>query len=174
MAGGPIDTPDEHPFVASARATPESAPAVNVRVTGLFANSDDPEKQRVYLSSALDYYADFRAEDVVHYEPIAAERSPIPGYDATRVTLKRGSPIAFTYMRTQSLIADDQFDIDVRLGPGGSEPGSQPPGALGSTGGATQRGGCDTGPTGRPCATYECAVPDRTMGHTATCHTVCV
>ena len=135
--------PAEHPLVIKYREEIDRCgPKPTVTVTGLFANSDDDEKKRVYLSPQFDYYADFLVSDVLYYEAVPPDYSPISGYAVTRFTLKRGSQITFTYVRTQSLIADDQFDIDIHLDEGGR--GRIPPGAGGP-------------------------VPDRTMSPTATC-----
>jgi hypothetical protein len=135
--------PAEHPLVIKYREEIDRCgPKPTVTVTGLFANSDDDEKKRVYLSPQFDYYADFLVSDVLYYETVPPDYSPISGYAVTRFTLKRGSQITFTYVRTQSLIADDQFDIDIRVE---GAPGSIPPGAHG-------------------------VLDDRTMNPTATCH----
>lgn len=78
-------------------------------------------RRRVYLTRDLASYAEFNASDFVDYEDVPAQSSPIPGVDATRVTLKRGAPIDFVYSHRTSVAAHNQTDIDVRCGlaPGG-------------------------------------------------------
>jgi hypothetical protein len=115
---GPPAEPPEHPLVASAQRASQTPVAATVALTGLFGRADEPEKRRVYLSAQLNQYAEFRAEDVVRYDDVSAADSPIAGHAATRVTLKRGSPVAFTHNWTESLNADDQFDLDVRVATG--------------------------------------------------------
>jgi hypothetical protein len=153
--------PPEHPLVASLRANPQTPPAPTVTVTGLFGASDDPAKGRVYLSSQLDHYAEFHSDDVVHYETIPAAQSPIPGYDTTRVTVKRGSSV--TYAR--SVTADDQFDLDVRLGTGmasASSPAAEAAKPRNTY--LTQCGTCDTCQTCQTCLTCLADCGGRTMG----------
>jgi hypothetical protein len=149
--------PPEHPLVGSLRKDPARPATPTVAVTGLFGRSDDPEKRRVYFSRELAYYAEFRVEDVVLYESVPVEESPIPDYEATRVTLHRGSRIDFTYARTDSLVAEDQFDLDIRLGLQD----------LTSTGGGT----CDTCATSTTCQTCTGQCRPRTMG---TQHSTCM
>jgi hypothetical protein len=120
---GPAEPP-EHPLVASLRDDPAGAATPTVTVTGLFGRSDDPAKRRVYFSAQLDHYAEFLAEDVIRYESVSAGQSPVPGHEATRVTLTQGSRVDFTYARTESVIADDQFDLDIRIGEGTCAPTS--------------------------------------------------
>jgi len=74
------------PFVRdrSAAGTP---PGRSVTLSGLFGDSDRPGCKRLYLTSRLDYFAEFRTEDVVAVEDIPPERPPFVGLDATRVSL---------------------------------------------------------------------------------------
>jgi hypothetical protein len=117
QSGPPLE-PEEHELVAAARRTLAPIPST-VTLTGLFGKSEDAEKRRVYFSPQLNRYAEFSASDVVRYDPVPAAQSPVPGYDATRVTLKRGSPIELTQTSNESVTADDQFDLDFRVGTAG-------------------------------------------------------
>ena len=58
-------------------------------------------------------------------EPVPAERSPIAGLDATRVSLSRDATIH--YVQSRSPRALDDFDLDVRLGGGGRAARPIPP-----------------------------------------------
>ena len=65
----------------------------------------------------LDYFAEFRVDDLLGTEPIPADQPPLVGLEATRVILRRDAAIDFT--RTRQAQAVDEFDLDVRLGGGG-------------------------------------------------------
>jgi hypothetical protein len=110
--------PPEHPLVASAQRATQTPVATTVTLTGLFGRAEDPDKRRVYFSAQLNQFAEFRASDVVGYDDVSAAESPVPGQAATRVTLKRGSPVQFTHTQTESLSADEQFDLDARIDTG--------------------------------------------------------
>lgn len=109
------EEPSQDPYVARLRPDP-SQPAQRVIVlSGLRGDSDRDGYRRLYLTRDLDYYAEFRAEDVVHTEPIPADQPPFMGLDATSVSIRRGATIEYTWARTARPL--DEFDLDIRLGP---------------------------------------------------------
>jgi hypothetical protein len=81
---------------------------------GFLGDSDRPGFRRLYFTRDLDYYAEFRADDVVDIEAIPAEQPPFPGDEATRLTLRRDATVEYTRVRTGRPL--DEFDLDVRLG----------------------------------------------------------
>jgi hypothetical protein len=81
---------------------------------GLWGNSDRPGFRRLYFSSSLESYAEFRVEDVIEVVDIPPEQSPFIGERATRVTLRRDAPLDITHSRPAGAI--DPFDLDIRFG----------------------------------------------------------
>jgi hypothetical protein len=111
-SGGPEEL-RQHPFVGRLRPEP-SQPPERVRVLeGLLGNSDREGYKRLYFTRELDYYAEFRIEDVVYSEPIPPDHPPLVGLDGTRVGIRWDAPIEFTRVRTPRPV--DEFDLDVRL-----------------------------------------------------------
>ncbi len=108
-----IDRPQD-PIVASLRPDPAQPPEPVLRMSGFLGDSDRPGFRRLYFTRDIDYYAEFRVEDVVHMAAIPAKAPPFLGDEATRVTLRRGATIEYTRTRTGRSL--DQFDLDVRLG----------------------------------------------------------
>jgi hypothetical protein len=114
----------QHPLVDRLKPDP-SQPAKRVIVlTGLPGNSDRPGYQRLYLTTKLDYYAEFLTSDMVHAEAVAADRSPFPGHEATRVSIGRDSTIHYIWARSPQPV--DEFDLDIRLGTVSAAPGILP------------------------------------------------
>jgi hypothetical protein len=107
--------PPDHALVQAHAAGGASDPAATVTLTGLFKNVGGT-RHRVYLTRDLASYAEYNAADYVGSEDVSAENSPIPGVDATRVTLKRGAQVAFVHSERTSVTADNQSDLDVRTG----------------------------------------------------------
>jgi hypothetical protein len=110
----PGDERPQDPFVDKLRPDPSQPPQPAITLSGLIGDSDRAGCRRLYFTRELDYYAEFRNEDVVDTSPIPPEQAPLPGLEATRVTLKRDATIDYT--RTRTAAAADEFDIDVRFG----------------------------------------------------------
>jgi hypothetical protein len=152
--------------------------------------------RRLYFTTDLDVYAEFRTEDVVSIAGIPADQAPFLGEQATRVELRRDAAIDFT--RTHQSRPIDEFDLDVRLaagpGPGGGPITWGEPGCYETNGFGCQETGtiitftCDTqcGPTcgltcghtcQQTCVTcggQTCVTCGRTCGPTCvTCAPVC-
>jgi hypothetical protein len=112
--GGPEDELSQDPFVERLRPDP-SEPPIPIRVLeGLLGSSDREGYWRLYFTRELDYYAEFRAEDVVYSEPIPPDQPPFLGQQATRVGIRRDATIEYTRVRTPRPV--DEFDLDIRLG----------------------------------------------------------
>jgi hypothetical protein len=107
---GPEDPPDPHPLAPDPDRAGE--PPDTFTLTGLYGKSDAQGKWRLYLSPRLDYYAEFHESAVKHHVQVRAD-SPVKGYSATRVTLKRGEPI--TFHATEAVVPQSQFDLDIRM-----------------------------------------------------------
>jgi hypothetical protein len=111
--GGPEEGLSQDPHVERLRPDP-SEPPTPVRVLqGLLGDSDREGYKRLYFSRELDYYAEFRRNDVVYSEPIAPEQPPFVGLDAKRVGIRRDATIEYTRVRAPRPV--DEFDLDVRL-----------------------------------------------------------
>jgi hypothetical protein len=110
-------TPEElpqHPYVDRLKPDPSQPAKRVVDLTGLPGNSDRPGYQRLYLTTKLDYYAEFLASDMVHSEAMPADQSPFPGQEATRVSVDRDATIHYIWARSPQPV--DEFDLDIRLG----------------------------------------------------------
>src|SRR5258708_6489646 len=83
-------------YVRRLRPDPVQPPPRTIQFAGLLGDSDRPGRRRLYFNRALDYYAEFRHEDVLHIENIPPEQPPLVGIEATRVTLRRDAQIDFT------------------------------------------------------------------------------
>lgn len=105
----------QDPLVERLRPDPAEPPQRVITHSGLLGNSDRPGYQRLYFNRALDHYAEFRTDDVVHTEPIPPDQPPFLGEQATRVTLKRDATIDYTRSRRARPL--DEFDLDIRLWP---------------------------------------------------------
>jgi hypothetical protein len=104
----------QDPFVAHRRPDPAQPPKQTARMLGFLGDSDRPGFRRLYFTRDLDYYAEFRADDVVRIESIPADQPPFPGDEATRLTLRGDATVEYTRVRAPHSI--DEFDVDVRLG----------------------------------------------------------
>jgi hypothetical protein len=107
--------PPDHALVQAHDTGGPSDPARTVTLTGLFKKVDD-SRHRVYLTRDLSSYAEYDVSDFLGSEKVDADKSPIPGEDADRVTLKRGARVSFVHSVRASVTADNQSDLDVRTG----------------------------------------------------------
>jgi hypothetical protein len=116
-AGGGPDDPEglpQSPYVERLKPHPSQPARRVIDLTGLAGNSDRPGYQRLYLTTRLDYYAEFLTSDMVHTEAIPADQSPFPGHEATRVSVSRDATIHYIWARSPQPV--DEFDLDIRLG----------------------------------------------------------
>ncbi len=104
----------QHPLVESLRPDPSQPAKKAVVLIGLPGKSDRPGYQRLYLTTKLNYYAEFLVSGILNSETIPADQSPFPGHEATQVTVGRDANIQ--YITATSPQPVDEFDLDVRLG----------------------------------------------------------
>jgi hypothetical protein len=107
------DRPQD-PRVERLRPDPSQSPQAALTLAGFLGDSDRAGYRRLYFTRSLDSYAEFRAEEVLHVQPIGADEQPFPGEEATRVTLRRDATVEYT--RTRVARPLDEFDLDIRLG----------------------------------------------------------
>ncbi len=107
----------QHPFVERRKPDPSQPAQRMIDLVGLPGDSDRPGYQRLYLTAKLDYYAEFLIQDIVSSEALPADKSPFPGLEATRVSVRRDATIHYTRVRSPQPV--DEFDLDVRLGTAG-------------------------------------------------------
>src|SRR5271165_5785421 len=158
-----VDKLPQHPFVTSVKADPSQPAKKSVVLTGLAGDSDRPDHQRLYLTTKLNYYAEFPVSAILSAETVPADQSPIPGHEATQVTISRDATILYVTVTSPQPI--DEFDLDVRLGAMGATPA-----ILGTKIGGGPGGTCETcitqcedGPTrclgtckGHTCVNTQC------------------
>jgi hypothetical protein len=104
----------QHPLVEQLKPDPTQPAKRVLELVGLPGNSDRSGYQRLYLSTKLDYYAEFLDSDIVSTDTVPASDSPFPGYQATTVSIGRDATIQ--YVRVRSPQPVDEFDLDLRLG----------------------------------------------------------
>jgi hypothetical protein len=103
----------QDPHVERLRPDPSAPPAEVATLVGLAGKSDRADRVRLYLNRALNYYAEFRREDIVYTEPVPPDQPPMLGLKATRVGIRRDALIEYT--RSTRVLPRDQFDLDVRF-----------------------------------------------------------
>jgi len=104
----------QSPFVGRLKPDPSQPAQRVIDLVGLAGDSDRTGYQRLYLTTKLDYYAEFLVQDVFFSETIPADKSPFAGLEATRVSVRRDATINYTWARSPQPV--DEFDLDVRLG----------------------------------------------------------
>jgi hypothetical protein len=104
----------QDPLVARRRPDPSTPPERTLDLIGFLGDSDREGYRRLYFTRELDYYAEFRLDDVADIAEIPAERHPFVGEQASRVSLRRDAVVDYTRTRTARPV--DEFDLDVRLG----------------------------------------------------------
>src|SRR5216684_3957728 len=150
----------QHPLVDQLKPDPSQPARRFIVLTGLPGNSDRPGYQRLYLTTKLDYYAEFPASDMVHAEAVPADQSQFAGHEATRVRIGRDATIHYIWARSPQPV--DEFDLDVRLGAAGAASPALP-----------IRTGVTCFPDGTACGTCD-GTCDDTCPHTCqTCHGTC-
>ncbi len=102
------------PFVAARISDPGVAPAATLTLVGLLGDSDREGRRRLYLNTSLDYWVEFRTEDVVAVDDVGPDQAPFQGLDATRVTLLRSASVDYVHSRPAG---DDGFAVQARMGP---------------------------------------------------------
>src|SRR5215469_12116226 len=100
MAPPPADRLPQHPLVDRLKADPSQPAKRVVDLIGLHGNSDRPDYQRLSLTTKLDYYAEFLTSYIEFSEAVAADQSPFPGQEATRVRIGRDATIHYIWARS--------------------------------------------------------------------------
>jgi hypothetical protein len=97
----------EDPIVG--RLVPDSSqpPPPTVALEGLLGRSIREGYWRLYFSSGLERYAEFKEEDVLHSEKIPQEQLPFAGLQATKVWLRHDAEVE--YARTESRRMQAEF-----------------------------------------------------------------
>jgi hypothetical protein len=150
----------QHPLVDSLRPDPSQPAKKTVVLIGLPGKSDRAGYQRLYLTTKLNYYAEFLVSGILSAETIPADKSPFPGHEATQVTIGRDANIQ--YISATSPQPVDEFDLDVRLGPLTAVPAR-----LGTRIGDVPGGTCETCRT--QCGDTRCGGTCETCAGQATC-----
>lgn len=112
--GSGIEGRPPDPFVASRINDPGTPAPASFELAGLLGDSDRDGYRRLYLNTSLDYYVEFRTEDVLTVESVSPDQPPFVGLDATRVALNRDAQVAYVHSRPAA--ASDAFNIDARAG----------------------------------------------------------
>ena len=99
------------PFVAARISDPTAGPPATLSLVGLLGDSDRDGRRRLYLNTSLDYWVEFRTEDVVAVEDVGPDQTPFQGLDATRVTLVRSASVDYVHSRPAG---DDPFAVQPR------------------------------------------------------------
>jgi hypothetical protein len=87
----PIEPPEQlvpDPLVEVLVPDPSQPPPPTVTLAGLLGRSPREGSWRLYFSSILERYAEFKEEDVLHSVKIPREQSPFAGIEATRVWIR--------------------------------------------------------------------------------------
>lgn len=103
--------PTQDPLVERFRPDPAKPPEPALTLSGFLGNSDRAGSRRLYFGESLDYYAEFREDDVLHSASIPANEQPFLGEEATRVALGRDATVEYT--RTGFARPPDGFDRGV-------------------------------------------------------------
>jgi hypothetical protein len=161
-SGGPNTPKDlpQHPLVERLKPDPSQPPLKTIDLVGLPGRSDRAGFQRLYLTTKLDYFAEFQTSDLLHAEAVPADQSPLSGQEATRVSVARNATIYYTSARSAQPV--DEFDLDIRLGAPSAVPAAH---ALPAKLISPANGCTDACPTNITC-------PHTACPQTA-CHTVC-
>jgi hypothetical protein len=158
---GPDSGSNQHPYVERLRPDPASPPPQTLMIAGLPGNSDRPGFERLYFTRELNYYAEFRTDDVLFREVIASDTPPFVGLDVTRIALRRDATVSFTHERQH--VPVDQFDLEVRLGQVG----------IGAPSAAPIRTGLTCFPDGGGCTDVTCGPTECVHTCVGTCGATC-
>jgi hypothetical protein len=85
---------------------PSQPPTPTVALAGLLGRSAKEGYWRLYFSSSLKRYVEFKEEDVLHSVKIPKEQPPFAGLEATRVWLKREAEVEYTRTESRRLQAE--------------------------------------------------------------------
>ena len=155
----------QHPLVESLRPDPAQPTKKTIVLIGLPGKSDRPGYQRLYLTTKLNYFAEFLVSGILNAQTIPADKSPFPGHEATQVTIGRDANIQYTSATSPQPV--DEFDLDVRIGRLSTVPARVGTGIGGGPGGTCDF--CPTDDTCRTCGDTRCGGTCQTCAGQATC-----
>lgn len=157
--GGPEGL-SEDPIVERLVPDPSQPPTPPpVALVGLLGRSLREGYWRLYFSSQLERYAEFKEEDVLNSVKIPQEQPPFAGLEATKVWLRRDAEVEYT--RTESRRVQAEFlQGSLAAGFGGAGGGLGAAQMLGGGGGgpwgATRPAMCRTEVDWCPSAAWAC------------------
>ena len=102
----------QDPIVERLRPDPAEQALRMTTLRGFLGNSELEGHKRIYFTKTLDYYAEFRDEDVVRIATLTVEESPFPGEPASMVDLLPG--VSVNYVRARVTPETAPFDLDIR------------------------------------------------------------
>jgi hypothetical protein len=181
--GGP-DGLNEDELVRKVVPDPSRPAQPTAVLDGLLGRSAREGHWRLYLTSNLSEYAEFKEEDLVHTEKIPPDQPPLVGVEATRVWLRQGAEVEYT--RTESRRVQAEFLQGAEFATGrirefpavmGARRGGQPAGIWcidtmivgDGGGGGGEGGGGEGGGGGGGFPTWGCPLPPVTWTITRIC-----
>ena len=96
----------EDPIVRRLVPDPSQPPPPNVALEGLLGRSIREGYWRLYFSSGLERYAEFKEEDVLHSEKIPQEQLPFAGLQATKVWVRHDAEVEYTRAESRRVQAE--------------------------------------------------------------------
>ena len=86
--------------------------------TGLLGRSSKEGSWLLYTTLDMSLCIEVQESDIVHSEALPPEQSPFGGLGGTRVFVRKGAQVTTTrtLTRTHQAGADDEFDLDIRVG----------------------------------------------------------
>jgi len=96
----------EDPIVGRLVPDPSQPPPPTVALEGLLGKSIREGYRRLYFSSGLERYAEFKEEDVLHSEKIPQEQLPFAGLQATKVWLRHDAEVEYTHAESRRVQAE--------------------------------------------------------------------
>ena len=107
----------EPDFIVEKLVPDPSEPAVPAIVLeGLIGRSARDGYWRLYFTSDLNSYAEFRKEDVLHHEPSAKEQPPFVGLESTNLWVKRDAEVTYTRLVSPSQVQASFLEGDIATG----------------------------------------------------------
>ena len=110
---GPSGPLEQHPWVSRLRPDPNEMPERVTELIGFPGDSNRDGYQRLYLTSVLDYYAEFALDDLLFTRTVPADSAPFPGHEVVAVSLRHEAVIDYSWSRKAGVL--DDFDLDVRF-----------------------------------------------------------
>ena len=180
--GDPKRPLQEESAVARLKSVTGGAPAGLTTYTGLLGRSSKEGYWLLYASLDMSLCIEIQESDIVHSEELPPEQSPFGGLGGTRVFVRKGAQVTTTrtFTRTHQAGADDEFDLDIRVGQARSRGGPIVQAANTEADNCTERcgtGACPTATCGATCGgtcggtcDTQCGQPNCPSHQTCTCN----